>query len=92
MHFMISSLVKKYLNNNLKVLVKIQKLSKKNNGYAYYHEIEAYLNRGRNQVSAILTKLENDRTIRREKERRPQKIILTDSGEQLLKTIRTELS
>ena len=89
---MVSSLVKKYLNNNLRVLAKIQKLSKKNNGYAYYHEIEAYLNRGRNQISSILKKLEIDDLIRREKEKRPQKIFLTSSGEELLKTILTELT
>jgi Mn-dependent DtxR family transcriptional regulator len=85
------SLVKKYLNNNLRVLAQIDKLSWKNNS-VYYSDIESYLNRGRNQVSAILTKLENDKLIKREKKRRPQKIILTDSGKQLLKTIRNELS
>ena len=54
----ITLLVKKYFNNNLKVLAKIIRLSEQN-GFAYYHEIENYLNRERNHVSTILSKLEN---------------------------------
>ncbi|MHA2036856.1 MAG: winged helix DNA-binding protein, partial [Promethearchaeota archaeon] len=79
------------LNSNLKVLAQIDKLITKNNS-AYYSDIESYLNRGRNQISAILTKLENDDLIQRIKEKRPQRIMLTESGRELLKTIRKELS
>jgi Mn-dependent DtxR family transcriptional regulator len=85
------SLVKKYLNNNLRVLAQIDKLSRKNNS-VFYSDIETYLNRGRNQVTSILTKLENDNLIKREKEKRPQKINLTSSGKQLLVNIRAEIS
>lgn len=87
---MINLLLKKYLNNNLKTLAKIHKLSKEK-GYAYYSEIEEYLNRGRNQVSTILSKLENDNLISREKNHRPQKIFLTHKGEKLIQTILDEL-
>ena len=67
---MLNLLMKKYLNNNLKTLAKIHKLTKEK-GFAYYSEIEAYLNRGRNQISTILAKLETDNLIHREKDRRP---------------------
>ncbi|KKL65733.1 hypothetical protein LCGC14_2152070 [marine sediment metagenome] len=88
---MVNPLVKKYLKNNLRVLAMIYKLSKRN-GFTYYSEIETYLNRGRNQVSFILAKLEVDKLIRRERDKRPQKIILTNTGEELLKTILNELN
>ena len=71
MNFM-TSLIKKYLNNNLRVLAKIQKLIRKNNS-VYYSDIEFYLNRGRNQVSAILAKLEGDNLIKREKKKDPKR-------------------
>lgn len=91
MNFMINSLIKKFINNNLKALVKIQKLCEKN-GFTYYSEVEAYLNRGRNQVSSILGKLEADNLIQRDKKNRPQKIYITKTGEKLLKHILTELT
>ena len=87
---MVNILLKKYLNNNLKTLAKIRKLSKEK-GYAYYSEIEEYLNRGRNQVSTILFKLEKDNIIRREKYHRPQKIFLTSIGKKLIQTILDKL-
>lgn len=83
-------LVKKYLNNNLRTLVRIQKVSQKK-GFAYYHEIEQYLNRGRNQISTILKKLENDLLITRVKDHRPQKIDLTLLGKQVIEAILKEL-
>lgn len=58
----IALLVKKYFNNNLKALAKIIKLSEQNK-FTYYYEIERYLNRERNQVSTILSKLEKDNLI-----------------------------
>ena len=83
---MIDLLLKKYLNNNLKTLAKIHNLSKEK-GYAYYSEIEEYLNRGRNQISTIFSKLEKDNVIQREKDHRPQKIILTSIGKKLIQKI-----
>jgi len=88
---MVNLLLKKYLNNNLKTLAKIHKLSKEK-GYAYYSEIEDYLNRGRNQVSTILSKLETDDLIRREKENRPQRIFITSRGRNLIQAIANELT
>lgn len=88
---MVNSLVKKYLNNNLRVLAKIHKLSKKNST-VFYSEIEGFLNRGRNQVSSILKKLELDELIKRNKKIRPQQIKLTSTGIELIKSILHELS
>lgn len=82
----INFLVKKYINNNLKVLAKIYKLFQ-GKGFAFYQEIEEYLNRGRNQVSSILLKLDTDNLIIREKNHRPQKICLTPLGKQLMERI-----
>lgn len=82
----INFLVKKYINNNLKTLAKIYNLIKER-GFAYYSEIEKYLNRGRNQVSSILLKLDTDNLIIREKDHRPQKIYLTPLGKQLMEYI-----
>jgi len=89
---MINSLIKKFINNNLKVLVKIRELCDEKKGFAYYSEIENYLNRGRNQISSILGKLEHDNLITREKIVRPQKISISSTGEKLLKTIVDKLS
>ena len=83
---MVNLLLKEYLNNNFKTLAKIHKLSKEK-GYAYYSEIEEYLNRGRNQISTILLKLEEDNLIRREKNHRPQKIYLTLAGKELIQVV-----
>ena len=88
---MVNLLLKEYLNNNFKTLAKIHKLSKEK-GYAYYSEIEEYLDRGRNQVSTILSTLEKDDTIRREKDHRHQKIFLTPTGEKLIHTVLNELN
>ena len=79
-------LVKKYLNNNVRVLSKIYKLSK-GKETVYYSDIESYLNRGKNQISLILSKLESDNLISRNKENRPQKIVLTSMGENLMEAI-----
>ncbi len=77
-------------NNNLRTLVKIQKLSH-DKGFAHYHEIEHYLNRGRNQISTILKKLENDLLITGDKNHRPQRIFLTLLGKQVIEAILKEL-
>ena len=90
MHFMNNSLFKKYWNNNLRVLAKIQKLSKQN-GHALFQEIEVYLNRSKNHISNVLSKLENDNIIRREKNKRPQRIYLTEIGQKLLSEILDEI-
>jgi len=89
---MINSLVRKFINNNLRVLVKIRELCDEKKGFAYYSEIENYLNRGRNQISSILGKLERDNLIKREKKVRPQKIYISNTGAKLLKTIVDKLS
>ncbi len=81
-------LVKKYLNNKVRVLNKIYKLSK-GNETVYYSDIESYLNRGKNQISLILSKLESYNLISRNKENRPQKIVLTSMGKKLMETILT---
>jgi len=86
MNFMLNLLLKKYLNYNLRTLLKIHRLGKKQ-GFIYYSEIEEYLNRGRNQVSTILSKLEADNLISREKDHHPQKIKLTNTGKELIKMI-----
>lgn len=82
-----SFILRKYYNNGLKALVYLNRQK----GVAYYSDIESFLNRGRNQVSTILSKLENDNLIRREKKQRPQKIFLTPTGEELLQTMLKEL-
>lgn len=82
----INFLMKKYLTNNLKTLAKIYNLTQVKE-FVYYHEIEEYLNRGRNQVSTLLSKLEDDKLIMREKNHRPQKIYLTSLGKQLVESI-----
>ncbi len=84
-------LVKKYLNNNVRVLNRIYKLSK-GNETVYYSDIESYLKRGKNQVSLILSKLESDGLISRNKVNRPQKIILTSMGEKVMEAILNILS
>ena len=88
---MINSLVKKYINNNLRVLAKIDKMSKQGKEI-YFSDIESYLNRERNQISNVLKRLENEDLIRREKKKRFQRLIITENGKQLLKTILDELS
>ena len=90
MNFMDNYLLKKYFNNNLRVLAKIQKLSEQN-GHALFQEIEVYLNRSKNHISNVLSKLENDNIIRREKKKRPQKIYLTEIGQELLNVILNKL-
>lgn len=80
-------ILKKYFNNNLKTLTKINKLCQKNE-FAYYYEIEAFLNRGRNQVTIILNKLEGDLLITRDNHR-PQKIFITSTGIKLLEKIKS---
>ena len=87
----IVSLVKKYLNNNLRVLSRIYKLSK-GDETVFYSDIESYLNRGKNQISLILSKLESDDLISRNKENRPQKIVLTSMGKKLMEAILNILS
>ncbi len=82
-----NSILKKYLNNNLRTLNKINKLCQEKE-YAYYHEIEEFLNRGRNQVTTILNKLEADSLITRDNHR-PQKIFMTSTGKQLLEKIQS---
>lgn len=91
MNIMINSLVKKYINNNLRVLAKIHKMSKQGKE-TYFSDIESYLNRERNQISNVLTKLEKEDLITREKKKRPQRLIITENGKQLLKAILGELS
>jgi len=81
-------ILKKYFNNNLKTLTKINKLCR-DKEFAYYHEIEQFLNRERNQVSTILHKLEADNLITRDKRHRPQKIFMTSSGRKLLEKIKS---
>jgi Mn-dependent DtxR family transcriptional regulator len=83
-------ILKKYFNNNLKVLTKISKLTQEQN-FAYYHQIEKFLNRGRNQISNILAILEKDNLIERDKSHRPQKIFLTRTGRELLERIKSFL-
>lgn len=85
-----SFLLRKYFNNGLRTLIQVKNLNERK-GVAYYSEIETCLNRGRNQVSTILSKLEFDNLIRREKNIRPQKIFLTPLGEELLLIILKEL-
>ena len=80
-------ILKKYFNNNLKTLTKINKLCQEKE-FAYYHEIEAFLNRGKNQITTILNKLERDFLITRDKHR-PQKIFITSTGKELLDKIRS---
>lgn len=85
-----SFILRKYFNNGLRTLIRIQYLSKQK-GSAYYPEVEQHLNRGRNQVSTILSKLEKDNLVWRKKHKRPQKIFLTPAGEELLQIILKEL-
>jgi len=77
---MTNLIFKKYFNNNLQVLAKVYQLNKEK-GFAYYSDIEDFLNRGSNQISAILGKLERDNLIKRERKVRPQKIFIQCAGE-----------
>ncbi|KKK53427.1 hypothetical protein LCGC14_3094890 [marine sediment metagenome] len=82
----IRQLFKKYLNHNIVALHQIYK-SCSEKREIFFSEIEKTLNRSKNQVSAVLLKLENDNLITREKDHRPQKIKITTSGDNLIKTI-----
>ncbi len=84
----IVSIVKKYCNNNLKTLAKISSLTHEH-GFAYYRQIEEFLNRGKNQISNILAILEHDNLITRDKSHRPQKIFLTSTGKEVMEKIKS---